>query len=185
MNSPSQQSSPPTQVVLPTVAEGRLLLQGITRYVWNERLSLNTALVVGNRNGLMHSLTNSASPGFMYCEDIVMPECKYYVLLSENSRLKVSQSLVYMDYQFCIPDTPSITQLHRSNYWDISTADPLWGWSGRTVAYASWDLYEERARLAPTTIEDNLYLHSIGDQVPEGRIKSFQASQRNIINKAE
>lgn len=146
--------------------------------------SLNMVLVVGNRSGPLHSLTNSASPGFMYCEDIVMPECKY-VLLSKNLHLKVSQSLVYMNYQFCIPDAPFITQLNSSNYWDTSTADPWWGWSSRAAAYASQDLYEERTRFTPTAIEDNLYLHSIRDQEPEGRIKSFQASQRNIINKAE
>lgn len=97
--------------------------------MWGERPSPNMALEVGNGSGQLHSWTNPASPGFVCCEDILMPECKYDVLLSKSWYLKVPQSLVYMDHQFCISGAPFITWLRRSNYWDTSTTGPQRRWS--------------------------------------------------------
>lgn len=153
--------------------------------MWGERPSPNMALAVGNGSGQLHSWTNPASPGFRYCEDILMPECKYDVLLSKSWYLKVSQSLVYMDHQFCISGAPFITWLRRSNYWDTSTTGPQRRWSSSAVDYASWGSEEERSRLSHSTMEDNVYLHRVRNQMPVGRIEYFQAFRRSIINKAE
>lgn len=96
-----------------------------------------------------------------------------------------SLTVVHMDHQFCISDASFIPRLCRSNHQDTSTADPQQRWSSRAVDYTSWDSSEERARLTHAAMEDNLCLHRARDQTPAGRIKYFQASQRNILNKAE
>lgn len=69
-------------------------------------------------------------------------------------------------------------QLQRSYYWDTFTADPV---QQQTVRAETL----KRKELTPTATEDNVDFHSARGQMPVGRAKNFQASQRNIINKAE
>lgn len=42
-----------------------------------------------------------------------------------------------------------------------------------------------KSQALSSATEDNVYFHGVRDQIPVGRAKNFQASQRNIINKAE
>lgn len=63
-------------------------------------------------------------------------------------------------------------------YWDTFAADPV---EQQTVQPETL----RREELPPTATKDNVYFHSVRDQMPVGKAKNFQASQRNIINKAE